>query len=155
MEFFVWLQATSWARWVGESESLWAYPTILTLHTVGLALVVGANAVLDFRIIGLGPDAPLAAFRKVFRPMWIGFAVNAASGVALFAAAAEFTGAKPIFWVKLGLVAAGLAVILLKRRAILGAQAEALRPGTRALAVASLIIWTAVIAAGRYTAYAR
>ena len=28
-----WLEATALATWVRESPSLWAYPTVLTLHT--------------------------------------------------------------------------------------------------------------------------
>ena len=54
------------------------------LHTVGLALVVGPNAVLDLRLLGAGRGMPLAALRNVFRVMWIGFAINASTGLVLF-----------------------------------------------------------------------
>ena len=41
MQFFIWLQDTPFAHWVASDPSLLAYPTILTLHTVGMAIVVG------------------------------------------------------------------------------------------------------------------
>src|SRR5687767_12625796 len=37
MAFAEMLQQTALARWIGESGSLWGYPTILFLHTLGLA----------------------------------------------------------------------------------------------------------------------
>src|SRR5712691_9192702 len=37
MAFFTWLQDTPFAHWVASDPSLLAYPTILTLHTVGMA----------------------------------------------------------------------------------------------------------------------
>jgi hypothetical protein len=158
MEFLVWLQASAFARWVGESDSIWAYPAILTLHTIGLALVVGPNVVLDFRLLGLGREAPIGALENVFRPMWIGFAINAASGVALFVSQAEFIGIKPIFYVKLGLIALGLVTVLMIRQLVFKTRAALDAPvsaGVKVLAATSLIVWAAAIAAGRYTAYSR
>jgi hypothetical protein len=43
MALLAWLQSTTIAVWVAESHSLLAYPTVLFLHTVGLAVVVGAS----------------------------------------------------------------------------------------------------------------
>ena len=40
------LQDSAFSMWVVGSDSLWSYPTILTLHTVGLALIVGAAFVM-------------------------------------------------------------------------------------------------------------
>ena len=35
------IEGSALAVWTRESTSIWAYPTILTLHTFGLAIVVG------------------------------------------------------------------------------------------------------------------
>ena len=81
---------------------------------------------------------------------------SALTGVALFVAAAEFTGIKPIFYVKLGFVFLGLGTSVMIRRAVFGDQAALDRPivlGTKILAVTSSIFWVAAITAGRYTAY--
>ena len=54
--FFVWLEATPLSTWLRESPSLWAFPFVLILHTVGLAFFVGANVVAQ---IGLGLSVAL------------------------------------------------------------------------------------------------
>ena len=43
-DLFTSIEGTALAAWVRESPSIWAYATILTLHTVGLAIVVGIAA---------------------------------------------------------------------------------------------------------------
>jgi alkylation response protein AidB-like acyl-CoA dehydrogenase len=55
----VWLESTALSTWVRESGSLWAYPMVLTAHTVGMSLLVGANAVIDLRLLGVAPRVPL------------------------------------------------------------------------------------------------
>ena len=156
MAFLEWLQRSDLSIWVGESPSLWAYPTILTLHTVGLALVVGTNTVINLRLLGAGRRIPLEPLKTLYIPMLVGFGINALTGVALFVAAAEFTGTKPIFYFKLGFVFLGLGTAVGIRRAVFGNQEALNRPialGTKILAVTSLILWVAAITAGRYTAY--
>ena len=37
-----WLESTKFAVWLGESATIWAMPTVLTLHTIGMAVLVGA-----------------------------------------------------------------------------------------------------------------
>jgi hypothetical protein len=152
--FLVWLQQTAIARWVGESPSIWAYPTILTLHTVGLGIVVGVNAIVDLRVLGAAPRMSPAALRGLYPPMWAGFVLNAVTGTLLFAAGAEWTGVKPLFYIKLTLIAAALALAVVIRRSVVAGDARAVQ-GARAkvLAVASLVLWIAAIFAGRYTAY--
>ena len=52
---------------MGESPSVWAFPTVLTLHTTGLAVLVGASWLLDLRLLGISNrNIPLSAFRWVF-----------------------------------------------------------------------------------------
>src|SRR4030095_12116750 len=99
-----------------ESNSIWAYPTMLTLHTIGLALLVGASAALDLRVLGWGDALALADLRPLFRWMWIGFWINALSGVGLLAADAPARAAAPMFLIKLGLVAIGVVVMAAQKR---------------------------------------
>ena len=51
--FFTWIETTALSIWLRESPSLWAFPFVLILHTVGLAFLVGANVALDVRVLGL------------------------------------------------------------------------------------------------------
>ena len=40
---FGWVEATALSYWLRESPSLWAFPFVLILHTVGLAFFVGRH----------------------------------------------------------------------------------------------------------------
>ena len=126
------------------------------LHTVGLALVVGPNAVLDLRLLGAGSGMPLAALRNVFRVMWIGFAINASTGLVLFVSEAADKGTAWIFYVKLTLMALALKTAVLTKRRVFGSEADPpqqVPPRVRVLAAASLVLWLGAIIAGRWMAY--
>jgi len=149
------LENSGFSTWLLGSPSIWAYPTVLTLHTLGLGMLVGANWALDLRLLGVAPGIPLQAMEKLFRLMWIGFWINTVSGVMLFAGEATTKGTTWLFMVKLALVAVGVVIIVFTRRSVYGRGVETPQVGgrARALAVASLVVWVAAIAAGRYMAY--
>jgi len=151
-DFFATVENTQFSTWLRESNSIWAYPTVLTLHTIGLALLVGANATLDLRVLGWGQAIALADLRPLFRWMWIGFWINALSGVVLLAADATTKAAAPMFLIKLGLIACGVVVMALQKREAF-APAAAMTAGAKSLAALSLTIWFVAIAAGRLMAY--
>src|SRR3954469_3819033 len=81
-----WLEGTAIATWVRESPSLWAYPAVLTLHTVGLGIVVGASAVIDLRLLGYAPRIRIGTLAPLFTFMAYAFVLNAATGIMLFMA---------------------------------------------------------------------
>ena len=155
--FTSWLQGTAVAVWTRESPSIWAYPTVLMLHTVGLGMLVGANAVMDFRLLGFAPRLPIASLAPLYRFMWTGFAINATTGAMLFASDATVKARQPIFYVKLALIALALVVTAMIRREVergraAGAGEASAAPGRR-LAAVSLLLWAGAIAAGRLMAY--
>jgi hypothetical protein len=81
---FIWIETSALSRWL--TESAWAFPIVLILHTWALAFLVGANVVLDVRVLGLARDVPLRSLERYFLIMWVGFWVNATSGVLLLIA---------------------------------------------------------------------
>ena len=156
--FAAWLQDSALGVWTRESPSIWAYPTVLTLHTVGLGILVGANAVIDFRLLGFAPRLPIAALAPLYRFMWAGLIMNAVTGVMLFASDATAKAVQPIFYVKLTLIALALATTAMIRTRV--ARAETARAAgvvPRAnlgrFAALSLLLWAAAITAGRLMAY--
>ena len=154
-DLFLNLESSGLATWLRESDTIWAYPMVLTLHTAGLALLVGANTTLDLRLLGFGRRIPLTVMAQSFRVMWIGFWINAASGALLFAADATTKGSTRLFVMKLGLVALGVVVIMAIRRVAFGRDSDAVNVSglAKGLAVLSLVIWVAAITAGRLMAY--
>jgi len=151
--FTIWLENSALGVWTRESPSIWAYPTVLTLHTVGLGVLVGANAIVDFRLLGFAPRLPLPALSPLYRFMWVGFAINAVTGVMLFVANATTKAWQPIFYVKLALIALALAITAAIRTSTTRGGADPVLPRTARLAALSLAVWTGAIAAGRLMAY--
>jgi hypothetical protein len=149
------IEGTALAAWTRESTSIWAYPTILTLHTFGLAIVVGANAVIDFRLLGVARRIPVAALRPLFPIMWWAFALNFVTGVVLFMSDATTKAGQRMFYIKLAMIAlAFVASLSVARRLRRRAEDDApVAAQLRSLAVASLVLWTAAIVAGRLLAY--
>jgi hypothetical protein len=94
----------------------------------------------------------MGAVGPLFRLMWIGLAINAATGVLLFIADAVGKADQPIFWAKLACVAGGVWMMMRIRPMVDGAQPVDDVRGRR-LAVASLVLWTGAMVSGRLMAY--
>ena len=157
LDLFQRLQDSDFGVWVSSSPTIWAYPTILMLHTVGLAMVVGPNAVLDLRLLGAGAAIPLRALRPVFRVMLVGFIINASTGLALFITEAGDKGESWVFWVKLSIIALALLVAARTRRLVFlragATTSDEISLGVKLLALSSLALWLGAITAGRLMAY--
>ena len=148
------IEGSALAAWTRESPSIWAYPTILTLHTLGLAIVVGANAVVGFRLLGVSPRIPVRALRSLFPIMWWAFALNFLTGVLLFMSDATHKAGQGVFWVKLALIAVAVLVTRPVWRGVDRPEpGSRVAPRLRTLAFLSLLLWTAAIVAGRLLAY--
>ena len=83
-----WLEYTSLSIWV--AESIWGYPIMLSLHIIGLAVVVGIFTVYNFRLLGLFNSLEFEPFLDFFRLAWLGLLVNVVSGFTLFSSQATF-----------------------------------------------------------------
>jgi hypothetical protein len=142
------LEQTGLAVWIRESGTLYGYPLILFLHTMGLSTVVGISAAVDLRLLGVAPGIPLASLEKLFGLVWAGFALTAATGTLLFIADAAKHASNPAFFVKLAFVGGGVAALVLVRGRVF-------RGGARGagLAAASLACWLVALSAGRLMAY--
>jgi len=140
---------------VRESPSLFAFPAMLICHTVGMGLLAGMNAALDLCILGVAPGVRLAQMRRFFPFLWLGFCLNASSGLALLMAYPTKALTNPVFYLKLVLISVALAILRIVSRDVIGnSQPEhALPAKARRLAVASLACWTLAITAGRLLAY--
>ena len=150
-----WLESLPLSVWVHESPSIWAQPTVMTLHTMGMGVLVGASWVLDLRLLGVSRNIPLSAFRWVFRAVAISLVVNVVTGVLLFMARATLWGTAFPFLIKILLVVASAATLLPIRSYVLergDARGEVSRKA-RTLALVSIAAWAAAITAGRLLAY--
>jgi hypothetical protein len=153
--FFAAIETSALSTWLRESPSLWAFPFVLILHTVGLAFLVGVNVAIAVRVLGLAATVPLRTLRRYDVVMWAGFWVNAVSGVLLLIAYPTKALTNPLFYAKLLLIAVGLLLARAIRPwlANLAGPGDALPPRLKMLAAASLVCWAVSITAGRLLAY--
>jgi hypothetical protein len=154
IDLLTWLEGSAFSIWVREAPTIWAFSTILTVHTFGMGVLVGTSALLDLRLLGIGRTMPLGPLQSLYRIMWAGFWLNLVTGSALFAADATTRGTQWLFFAKMLFVVTGVATMILIRRQVYGARPEPIITGsTRALAALSLVVWVAAITAGRLLAY--
>jgi hypothetical protein len=149
------IESSAYPTFVRESPSLWAYTLVLSLHAMGLAVVVGFSSAIALRLLGVARSIPLAPLGGLFPVMYVGFWVNALSGLALLSANARGMMGNPLFWAKIAFIVGGVLVMRLLRRTVFsGPIANDDAPlSARRLAVASLACWGLAIVAGRLTAY--
>src|ERR1700686_4839820 len=112
MDFLHYLENMPFSIWVLQSGSLWAYPSILTAHTIGMMMVAGTAGIIDLRLMGIGPTIPVKPLERLYPLAWWGFWINAITGTTLMIADASTKLTNPDFYVKMVFVFAG--VILLK-----------------------------------------
>jgi hypothetical protein len=149
-----WLESTKLAVWIGESPSIWAHPTILTLHTIGMAILVGASWILDLRLLGVTRRVPLSAYRWVFPVISVGLLVNIVTGALLFIKNATKWGTAIPFFVKMVFIVASVATLMPLRSHLNRPDADNAAGGKFSLlAIASILSWTGAITAGRLLAY--
>jgi hypothetical protein len=149
------LENSAFSTWLVGSDSIWAFPTVLTLHTVGMMVLVGSSAVFDLRVLGAARAIPLGSLQVLFPLMWAGFWLNFVTGTMLFCAQATSKGTMPLFFVKMGLVALGASTVVLTRRTVYrpGPGAATVDGAARPLAVASLLTWVLAVVSGRLLGY--
>ena len=162
MDFLLKIEESGICQWVREADSLFAFPGILLLHTLGMGLVVGINAMVDFRILGFAPAVRIQSLQRFFPIMWVGFWINAITGTILLAVNATKLTANPDFYVKLAFIALAVINVQLLKGQLFGqipTSDEAARDETplstkaKILAVTSLIFWLGAILSGRLLAY--
>jgi len=156
--FLLWLESTELSQWITGSDSMFAFPGILTLHAIGMGFAVGLNAALDLRILGVAPGVPLPEMQRFVPMLWFGFWLNAVSGVLLLIGYPTKALTNPVFYLKLALIAAGMVLFVkISRRVFVdsdrGGATDSPSQSVRRLAIVSLVCWAAAITAGRLLAY--
>jgi hypothetical protein len=150
--FLVWLEATGLAEWV--RSSIPGYPSMIALHAIGMAIMVGLSLLIDMRVLGWFAGIPLNALQRFFGVAWLGFGINFLSGGALFSAQATSYITDWVFMTKMALVFLGAITAAILQPAVAKAGAgNQVSGGTKAVAVIAIVFWLVAIIMGRLTAY--
>ena len=154
--FFIWLEATPLSVWVREYDSVFAFPAILSLHTIGMGFVAGLSAAIDLRILGVAAFVPLLEMRRFVPLLWAAFWLNAVSGVILLIGYPTKALTNPVFYAKLAFIALAVVAFRFIRDSVFtdaSLDFKTVPWKGRAAAAASLLCWTGAITAGRLLAY--
>lgn len=144
--------------WIEESglgiyvrEDLWGFAIALSLHAVGMAMVLGVVVVTNLRVLGHVQDIPVLAYSNLFPAAWLGFGINLASGIMLYASHATEYTYQFVFMLKLGLLLLGGILMKVMMNAIRGGDSDA---KVKTLAAICLASWVGAVITGRLMAYA-
>ena len=141
-------------------RSDWGWPTIESVHFIGLTLLFGTIAVWDLRLLGMARRVPVTEFHRLVPFAVLGFAINASSGSMFLMTEPNQYLYNPAFQFKMLLLGlAGINVLVFYTTAF--RRLVALAPGVGAPRLAkifgavSLGCWIGVIVCGRLITFYR
>ena len=77
-----WIEGGTLNTWVLGSS--WIWPTMETLHFVGLSVMLGALLIIDLRLAGYFRKIDIGATHRLLPWVFAGFGINLVTGVLFF-----------------------------------------------------------------------
>jgi hypothetical protein len=156
-----WQDAAAWAASTPLAQAMregaWLYPIVETTHIVGFAVLVGAVAMFDLRVLGFGRALPVPALARHLLPWALAsMLLVVPTGLMMLATEPAALLANRVFLLKLALIAAaGLNALAFHAGPYrkVAAWPQRAPASARLHAALSLLLWIAVIACGRLLAY--
>jgi hypothetical protein len=156
----LWIRATFLHQFVLDNGA-WLWPTLESLHFVGLSLLFATIGLFDLRVLGLGKAIPPGTLHLLIPIGIAGYAVNVLTGITFFSGFPEQYFYNPAFWLKgtfMAIAGINVAAFYLTRsfREVKMLPAGADAPfRAKLIAGTSLGAWTAVLICGRLLTFYR
>ena len=151
-----WLKMTPIGAFVRDTT--WAFPTLQSLHFIGMTMLVGVVGAIDLRVLGVARKLPIHPLHRFLPVAFIGFGINLITGFCFFCHDPYVYAFNMSFRLKMLLiVVAGLNALWFRLGVFI--DVDEWGPGIEASRLAkiisalSLLIWFAVITAGRFIAF--
>jgi hypothetical protein len=157
-QFFDAIEHSGLSLWV-RGESLAAFPTILTIHTIGMGFLAGTSTAIGLRILGVAKAVSLPVLERFYPIIWLAFGANLISGLLLLAGYPYKAFTNPVFYVKLSFITLAIVLVLKVRNEVLRVFQEVPPPHNplwrraQRLAALSIFCWAGAITSGRLLAY--
>ena len=151
------LQNLSFPTQIRESD--WLFPTIETVHVFALVLVVGTIMTVDLRLLGFAnKERPYSQVASEMLPWtWAAFGIAALAGMLMFSSKAlTYYGNIPFRLKMVCLLLAGINMAMFHWLGTRHLEAwDRGRPPRAAKLAggASLLLWTTIVAAGRWIGF--
>lgn len=157
--FAQWLSETAPSQFIQITAGV--IPGVQCIHILAIAAVMSSAVMLLLRVLGLVMrDQPTAEVAQRFLPwIWYSLIVLLVSGAILIVGEPGRSLTNPAFQLKMVLLLAAMACTLtlqrpLRTNAMFWESTAGARVGGKLLAVVSLGLWSGIIFAGRWIAYA-
>lgn len=153
-----WLTATPLSHAIGAR--FWVVPVVQSVHILAIAVVMASIAMLDLRLAGMiGREQSMQGLTRRFYPwIWGALIVLLLTGVVMIMSEPGRELLNWVFWTKMGLILGAILFTAPVRTLVEDVRYRDLPANRRALvrtcAVASLVLWVAVVTCGRWIAYA-
>ena len=156
--FADWLSGTPASLFL--QERLWIVPASQSVHIIGVSVVFASTMMVNLRVLGIGATGRTTAqlTDDLLPWVWRALAVLLVTGAIQTIAEPARQFVTPAFWAKMMLlcVAVALTAVLgkaMRRRGEPGILGGTIPAWVRAVAIASIVVWIAVIVCGRLIGY--
>jgi hypothetical protein len=152
MEFFQTIEQLGTVRLL--KSSFFAYPVVNALHIAAIGALLTSVLLMDLSVLGAIHSLPHEKFVALLRRVALAaFAIAALTGLTMFSIQATDYVRNPVFLLKLGLIV--LAALNFVAFTVLETQKRSgeASAGLRVLAVASILLWSGVLLAGRFIGF--
>jgi hypothetical protein len=154
--FLTWLENTGYSEWILTSAEGW--PLMLTIHALGLALIVGIVFAMNLRMLGFYATIPITSLDDILRISWIGIWLNLITGLSIFMTQATMYVHSVPFILKISFIILGIINLVFTQKTLrreAGAWQAAGKVPQKGvlLAASSLVFWVMAIVTGRLIAY--
>jgi hypothetical protein len=153
-DFYHSVTATALSQFIQKTHGMIA--SIQMMHITCLACVFALGLALALRLAGRGFDSEsLDSLCRRFVPaIWICVTLLLVTGALLIIAEPVRSLPKPVFYIKMALIVLAVSMTaIIAGRARRAQRAGTTAPASFSLAVAYMLIWCAIIVAGRMIAY--
>jgi uncharacterized membrane protein len=126
----------------------WGWPSLETLHFIGLSLLIGVILLIDLRMLGVMKNVAFPALHRLLPWAILGFGTNLASGMLFFVASPDQYAHNVAFvWKLILMMLAGANALYFT----IFDEAWVLQPGdeaplsAKAVAVSAIVLWVGVL----------
>jgi hypothetical protein len=147
MTFFEWMDSLGI-----YGGSTFIGPGLNIIHLMAMVVFLGANLIVDLRLLGTGLKRQTTASVARDAQPWLlgGLAVLTLTGIPATIATATDQYFNSIFWAKMYLLAIGLVFLFTIRRRVVFAEEGRVAPAAKkAVGLLSIVIWLGVAALAR------
>lgn len=155
MRLLEYLAGSAFSEWL--SVSLFGFPVLIALHSVGMGVVVGLTLMTCLRLYAVFDAVRLQTLPRLLDVAVWGFYLNLVTGICLFITRGDEYIVALIFLVKMAFVLCSAALVFWLRRHLRPWAFASFDPAVavpeKRVALAATLLWFAAVLAGRLIAY--